>query len=169
MRIEVISAINENLQKASLLLQSIDQNNYVNESIAPYHSSIGSHMRHVLDFFNCIIEGLDANKIDLTARKRDERIATQIPLALESILMIQQTLLNFSNVNTDYLVHVTDNLGQGNVTVSYTLESILAHANSHAVHHFATIGYMLHQLNVTHTVVGFGYNPTTPIPLRKGI
>ena len=169
MKIEVIRAINENLQKASELLLSIDQESYIDESIAPYHSSIGSHIRHVLDFFNCIIEGLDANKIDLTSRKRDERISTQIPFALDSILTIQQTLLNFAEVNTDYLVHVTDNLGQGNVTVNYTLESILAHANSHAVHHFATIGYMLHQLNVQHTVTGFGYNPTTPIPQRKGI
>jgi len=169
MRIEVISAINENLQKASQLLLSISQENYTDQSVAPYHSSIGSHIRHVLDFFNCIIEGLDANDIDLTARKRDERISTQIPFALDSILKVQQTLLNFADANTDYLVHVTDNLGQGNVTVDYTLESILAHANSHAVHHFATIGYMLHQLNIKHTVVGFGYNPTTPIPQRKGI
>lgn len=169
MRLEVISAINENLQKASLLLTSIDQKIYIDESIAPYYSSIGSHIRHVLDFFNCIVEGLDVNNIDLTARKRDERVATQIPYALESILSIQQTLMSFSNVSTNYLIHVTDNLGQGNITVDYTLESILAHANSHAVHHFATIGYMLHQLNVPHTVSGFGYNPTTPIPQRKGI
>lgn len=169
MIIEVISAINENLQKASLLLGSIDKKTYTNESIAPYYSSIGSHIRHVLDFFNCIIEGLDENKIDLTARKRDERVATKIAFAQESILSIQQTLLSFTEVNTNYLIHVTDNLGQGNVTVNYTLESILAHANSHAVHHFATIGYMLYQLKVEHTVTGFGYNPTTPIPQRKGI
>lgn len=169
MRLEVISAINENLQKASLLLNCIDQSCYTDVSIAPYHSSIGSHIRHILDFFNCIIDGLDANKIDLTSRKRDERIATDIPSALLRISEIQQTLLTFAEVNTDYLIHVTDNLGQGNVTVNYTLESILVHANSHAVHHYATVGYMLHQLNVTHTIAGFGYNPTTPIPLRKGI
>jgi len=169
MRIEIISAINQNLQKASLLLQSIDQEIYVDESVAPYHSSIGSHIRHILDFFSCIIEGLDANKIDLTSRKRDERISTNIDFALETISQIQQTLLSFTNINTDYLVHVTDNLGEGNVTVNYTLESILAHANSHAVHHYATIGYMLNQLKVEHKVVGFGYNPTTPIPQRKGI
>lgn len=169
MRIEVISAINENLQKASLLLKSIDQPCYVNESVAPYNSSIGANIRHILDFFNCIIDGLDANEIDLTARKRDVSIATNIEAALIRISEVQQTLLNFADVNTDYLVHVTDNLGQGNITVDYTLESILAHANSHAVHHFANIGYVLHQLNVTHTIAGFGYNPTTPLPQRKGI
>ena len=169
MKIEIIKAVNENLQKASLLLESITEETYTDESIAPYHSSIGSHIRHILDFFNCIFEGIDANKIDLTSRKRDERISNNIEFALESISKVQQTMLTFSNINTDYLVHVTDNLGQGNVTVDYTLESILAHANSHAVHHYAVIGYMLSQLKVEHKVAGFGYNPTTPISQRKGI
>lgn len=169
MKIEIIRAVNENLNKASQLLQSLEEEKYIDESIAPYHSSIGSHIRHILDFFNCIFEGIDANKIDLTTRKRDERISTNISFALESISKVQQTMLTFSNTNTDYLVHVTDNLGQGNVTVEYTLESILTHANSHAVHHYAVIGYMLSQLNVEHKVPGFGYNPTTPIPQRKGI
>lgn len=169
MRRAIISAINENLNQAITLLENIDSTIYNNASVGPYFSSIGSHIRHTLDFFNCIIEGLDDNQIDLTARKRDQKVATNINEAKKSIYNIQETLVSFLDINTDYLIHVTDNLGQGNVTVSYTLDSIMAHANSHAVHHFATIGYMLHQLNISHSIKGFGYNPTTPINQRKGI
>ena len=169
MRRAIISAINENLNQAVSLLDTIDNTIYNDTTVGPYHSSIGSHLRHTLDFFNCIIEGLDQNQIDLTARKRDEKVATSIAEAKKSIFNIQETLITFLSVNTDYLIHVTDNLGQGNVTVNYTLDSIMAHANSHAVHHFATIGYMLHQLNIPHSIKGFGYNPTTPINQRKGI
>jgi len=67
------------------------------------------------------------------------------------------------------LIHVTDNLGQGKITVSYTLESILAHANSHAVHHYATIGYILENLGKEIKIPGFGYNPTTPVNKREGM
>jgi len=169
MRVEVVSAINKNLQQLSMLLNVIESDTYVDVSVGPYYSSIGSHTRHILDFYNCIIDGLDVNEIDLTSRKREEIISTNIEAALKRILEIQQTLMSFTDINTDYLVHVTDNLGEGNLRVSYTLESILAHANSHAVHHFATIGYMLYNLKVTHEITGFGYNPTTPISLRKGI
>ncbi len=169
MRVEVIQAINNNLQQLALLINVLDTKTYLDVSVGPYYSSIGSHSRHILDFFNCIIDGLDENKIDLTSRKREEIISTNKEAALIRIAEIQKILIDFADINTDYLVHVTDNLGQGNVTVSYTLESILAHANSHAVHHYATIGYMLYALNVEHSIAGFGYNPTTPIVQRKGI
>ena len=169
MRRAIIAAINENLNQAVALLDTIDNEVYNNVSVGPYFSSIGSHIRHTLDFFNCIIEGLDQNQIDLTARKRDEKVATNSLEAKKSIYTIQETLNSFISINTNYLIHVTDNLGQGNVTVNYTLDSIMAHANSHAIHHFAVIGYMLHQMDIQHNIKGFGYNPTTPVPKRKGI
>ncbi|WP_010179930.1 DinB family protein [Aquimarina agarilytica] len=169
MRSAIVSAINQNLNQASLLLDVITNQQYTDESVGPYYSSVGSHLRHTLDFFNCVIDGLDNNQIDLTARKREEEVATNKNAAKKHIARIQETLVSFLDVNTDYLIHVTDNLGQGNVTVNYTLDSIMAHANSHAVHHFATIGYVLHKLNVMHNISGFGYNPTTPIQHRKGI
>ncbi len=169
MKSSIISAINQNLNQAISLLNTIENSSYTNTTVGPYHSSIGSHLRHTLDFFQCIIDGLDANEINLTQRKRDETIANDKDIAISKIREIQETFVHFTDINTDYIIHVTDDLGQGEVTVSYTLESIMAFAHSHAIHHFATIGYLLHQLNIQHTVKGFGYNPTTPIEQRKGI
>ncbi|MDY8138312.1 DinB family protein [Aquimarina sp. 2201CG5-10] len=165
----IISSVNHNLNNAIALLDAIDSETYKDASVGPYYSSIGSHIRHTLDFFDCIINGLDANNIDLTARKRDEVLSTDKEAAKEHIYKLQETLISYVDVNTDYLIHVTDNLGQGKVTVSYTLESILAHANSHAVHHYATIGYILDRLRVAIEIAGFGYNPTTPVNKREGI
>lgn len=165
----IISSINSNLNNAISLLDAIDSKTYQDNSIGPYYSSIGSHIRHTLDFFDCIISGLDTNDIDLTARKRDEILSMNKEAAKNHIYKLQEVLVSFVDVNTDYLVHVTDNLGQGKVTVNYTLESILAHANSHAIHHYATIGYILNQLEVELKIPGFGYNPTTPVNKREGI
>jgi len=169
MNIDIVSAVNHNLNQAISLLNAIGNDSYTNTNVGPYHSSIGSHLRHTLDFFQCIIDGLDANEINLINRKRDESIATDKNIAIAKIQEIQETFIRFLDINTNYLIHVTDDLGQGEVTVTYTLESILAFAHSHAIHHFATIGYILHQLGIEHTIKGFGYNPTTPIKQRKGI
>ncbi|SHJ03577.1 DinB family protein [Aquimarina spongiae] len=169
MKRQIIASINHNLGRAIALLDVIDSKTYQDTSIGPYYSSIGSHIRHTLDFFDCIISGLDTNDIDLTARKRDEVISTDKDAAKDHIYKIQETLTSYTDVNTDYLIHVTDNMGQGKITVNYTLESILAHANSHAIHHYATIGYMLEQLGVSIKIPGFGYNPTTPVNKREGI
>ncbi|UZO79874.1 DinB family protein [Aquimarina sp. ERC-38] len=165
----IIAAVNQNLTKAIQLLDSITDKHYTDVSVGPYYSSIGSHIRHSLDFFNCVINGLDTNNIDLTKRTRDEALSKDRIAAKNHIYALQQTLVSYQSVSTNYLVHVTDDLGQGNVQVNYTLESILAHANSHALHHFAIIGYILHQLEVCIEIPGFGYNPTTPEQKRKGI
>lgn len=169
MRSTVVAAINKNLSNAISLIETIDQKTYTNATVAPYYSSIGSHIRHALDFFDCIIDGLQANEIDLTARKRDEIISTNPEAAKSHIYEIQQKLTSFVGVNTDYLLHVTDNLGDGKVTIMYTLESILAQANTHATHHYAIISYMLSTLRVNLEIPGFGYNPSTPVPKREGI
>ncbi|WP_378172773.1 DinB family protein [Aquimarina sp. SS2-1] len=165
----IISSINHNLNSAIALLDAIDSKTYSDDSIGPYYSSIGSHIRHTLDFFDCIINGIDTNDIDLTTRKRDEILSTNKEAAKSYIHSLQETLVSYIDANTDYLIHVTDNMGQGKVTVNYTLESILAHANSHAIHHYATIGYILNQLGVDLKIPGFGYNPTTPVNKREGI
>ena len=165
----VVASINQNLKRAITLLDTLTDAQYCDASVGPYYSSIGSHVRHVLDFFDCIVNGLDSNSIDLTSRKRDERLATQRSVAKTYIFDLQKTLLSYIDANTDYLLHVTDDMGTDAVTVTYTLESILAHANSHATHHFATIGYLLYHQGVTLTIEGFGYNPSTPIPKRTGI
>lgn len=165
----IISSINHNLNNAIALLKAIDTTVYQDDSVGPYYSSIGSHIRHTLDFFECIVNGLDSNNIDLTARKRDELLSSDKELAIKYIYKLQEILLSYVGVNTDYLIHVTDDMGRGKVTVSYTLESILSHANSHTVHHYATIGYILDHLGIELKIPGFGYNPTTPINKREGI
>ena len=169
MRATIVQAINTNLSSAISLIDTISDTTYTDTSVGPYHSSIGSHLRHALDFFDCIIDGLQSNAIDLTARKRDEKIATDRDAARAHIYHIQEELNSFIGIHTDYLLHVTDNLGQGKVTIMYTLESILAQANTHATHHYAIISYMLQSLQVNVAIAGFGYNPSTPVPKREGI
>ncbi len=169
MRASLVQTINKNLSNAISLIDAIDTTTYTDCCVGPYYSSIGSHLRHALDFFDCIISGIQDNDIDLTSRKRDEAIATNPEAAKNQIYHIQEQLNTFIGVNTDYLLHVTDNLGDGKVTIMYTLESILAQANTHATHHYAIISYMLQSLDVKVVIDGFGYNPSTPLVKREGI
>jgi hypothetical protein len=59
-------------------------------------------------------------------------------------------------------VKVRDDLGLGMVTANYTLAAALIQAHSHAIHHFASIGYIISQLGISLPDGDFGYNPTTP-------
>ena len=67
----MIEAIEKNLERGIQLLQNISDEDYQNTSIAPYYSSIGTHVRHILDVFDCIFEGLSKKDINLINRKRN--------------------------------------------------------------------------------------------------
>jgi len=62
----------------------------------------------------------------------------------------------------DEIVKVTDDLGLGIITANYTLGGILIQAHSHAIHHFASVGYVISQLGIDFPDNDFGFNPTTP-------
>lgn len=158
----IINAINDNLEKAKNLLGSISDDIYVNTSVSPYYSSIGGHIRHILDVFNCALEGFPEKDINLIARKRDPRMENDRAFAIAKITQAQRELSLLDEACFDAIVPVTDDLGSGAVTLNYTLGAILAQAQSHAIHHFAIIGYILNVLHVEVTDKTFGYNPTTP-------
>ena len=68
----MIEAIENNLNRGIKLLKCISDNEYCDTSIAPYYSSIGGHMRHILDVFDCVFDGLESSDINLINRKRNE-------------------------------------------------------------------------------------------------
>ncbi|WP_439128945.1 DinB family protein [Polaribacter sp.] len=158
----MIEAIEQNLQKGIVLLQNINDSQYSDTSIAPYHSSIGSHIRHVLDVFSCIFNGLDNNLIDLTKRERNELAETKTSAGIVYFESIKEQLKKIKKEDLDKKIRVTDNLGLGNETVNYTIGATLMQAQSHAIHHYASVGYLIHQLNIKLPDNNFGFNPSTP-------
>jgi len=158
----MINAIEKNLMRGVKLLNAINDQQYSDQSVAPYYSSIGGHMRHILDIFDCIFEGLPNKKIDLAARKRNELVEHFTLHGLLYFETILNQLRNFEFRNFNEIVEVRDDLGMGEVVVNYTLASVLIQAHSHAIHHFASIGFIISQLGIELPDEDFGYNPTTP-------
>lgn len=156
----IIESTLNTLQKSNYLLNNLDDDILSNTSVSPYNSSIGSHLRHILDFYDCILN-IKKGCVDLTARKRDKKIET----CCDSAKGYLQSLINrLSNLdeNLDKTVCVIDDLGLGKIEIPYTLAALLAQANSHTIHHYAIINYILDRLGIIVDDNDFGYNPTTP-------
>lgn len=160
---KIVESNLQNLQKAKHLLSVLNDEQLADRSIAPYYSSIGSHIRHILDFYNCIFKCKD-HTIDLTVRTRDAVVETSCVKALEYYSEIRYQLEHFK-LPTHTEVAVIDNLGLGVTTIPYTIGALLAQANSHTIHHYAIINYILNSLGVVMKDDNFGYNPTTPKPV----
>jgi len=158
----MIEAIERNLLRGVKLLNYISDSEYSNASIAPYYSSIGGHMRHILDVFDCLFEGLASSDINLINRKRNEASEKYTE---EGIVYFEKTIESLNKLKAEdfnRIVKVTDDLGLGVVTANYTLAAILIQAHSHAIHHFASVGYVITQLGINLPDDDFGFNPTTP-------
>jgi uncharacterized damage-inducible protein DinB len=158
----MIIAIEKSLQRGIQLLSSISNEEYCNKTIAPYYSSIGEHMRHILDVFDCVFEGLESNDINLINRSRNEQVENYTKTGIIYFEDIIQKLHKLNTEDFETIVNVTDDLGLGTVTVKTTLIGILMQAHSHAIHHFAIVGYIISQLGIQLPDDDFGFNPTTP-------
>lgn len=158
----MVEAIEKNLLRGIHLLNTISDEDYKNTMVPPYFSSIGTHVRHILDIFDCIFEGLESGTINLINRKRNVVVET---FTEAGILYFNEIIIKLKKLNKselDQLVKVTDDLGNGVVTANYTRIAILIQAHSHAIHHFSSIGYIVAQLGIKLPDSEFGFNPTTP-------
>ncbi len=158
----MIEAIEQNLQKGIQLLKNISDEQYSNKSVAPYNSSIGCHMRHILDVFSCVFKGLDNGLIDLSVRERNECAEKETLVGIQYFELILNQLEKINKEDFYNEIKVIDDMGLGKETANYTVGAILMQAQSHATHHYASIGYLVYQLGIKLPSSNFGFNPTTP-------
>ena len=157
----MIDAIENNLRRGISLLSSISDKQYSDTSIAPYHSSIGLHVRHVLDIFSCVFNGLEHNFVDFSLRERNKFAEQQTSVGIEYFETIIHQLKTVKKEDFNIKIKVSDDMGLGNEIAVCTIGSLLMQAHSHAIHHYASIGYLIYQLGIELPEVDFGFNPTT--------
>ena len=167
MNTALINSLISTLYKSKNLLQELNSKSYCCKEIGPYYSSVGSHVRHILDFYTCIFNGLECEHVNLTSRERDQRIENDCHCAISRIDTIVAKIQGLNSKDLNSFIKVDDDLGNGIVTLQYTLGALLAQANGHTIHHYAIIGYILDRLDVEIRDENFGYNPTTPKSVLK--
>lgn len=157
-----ISSLQNTLKKSLILLEDLPESLYIDESIGPFYSSIGGHVRHILDFYTSIFNGLNNYLIDLTDRERNIIIENDINIARKEIEKVLSKLNDFEKYQLDEKYELIDDLGQGKISIPTNLYAVLVQANSHTIHHYAIISQLLFSFEVTIEDKSFGYNPTTP-------
>ena len=157
----IIQSTLKTLQKSKSILANLSDEDLCNTSVSPYYSSIGSHIRHILDFYDCVLNIDSENRVDLTARSRNKAVESHCENAMQYLQGIIEKLNN-CHFEVDHIVTVIDDLGLGKIEIKYTLGSLFAQANSHTIHHYAIINYIFDRLGIVINDDEFGYNPTTP-------
>ncbi|MFK7946965.1 MAG: hypothetical protein AB8G11_05200 [Saprospiraceae bacterium] len=103
-------------------------------------SSIGQHIRHIVDFYLCLINGLEAANINYDKRKRNPNIEKDCLMAKGMMAMIGKRI---QTIDIEKSVMVCSSfVANENVELKLIPSSIgreLMYAYDHAIHHLAII------------------------------
>ncbi len=122
------------------------------------NSTIGQHTRHILEFYQCFLEGNVTREIDYDLRKRNSKIETDSDFAVEIIQQINDAI---ENTKDNHIVLKFNN-GDESQFISSSVERELVYNIEHAIHHMAIIKIaILSRFNNIVLPPNFGIAPST--------
>jgi hypothetical protein len=132
-------------------------------SAPPFVGPVGAHLRHVVEHYEALVQGLPLGVADYDGRPRDRQLETSPTLARDRLLRLRQVLGEWTPDMLDRPVQVR---GQGGThgdfgfNVASSVGRELAFLASHAVHHFALLAEHLQRHGVP-VPAHFGKAPAT--------
>ncbi|MBP6573281.1 MAG: DinB family protein [Flavobacteriales bacterium] len=107
-------------------------------------SSIGQHVRHVLEFYICLMNA-GSDTVDYDSRKRDRALETDRAAVMGALNALRDWMKNIRQDMPMHLLvdHSTD--GSGNTRMGTSLYRELAYAFDHGTHHMALLRIAVEQ------------------------
>tara|TARA_R110000796_G_scaffold183498_2_gene300019 strand:- start:97992 stop:98498 length:507 start_codon:yes stop_codon:yes gene_type:complete len=134
------SITNQHLNQLNDLIHKLSDEQFSKPITALKGSSIGSHVRHVIEFFDCLCDALETGELNYDLRKRDLDMEKSTVKCIETISRISKNLNQFDSdfplkLNADYSI-----LNKSEqVTLDTTFYRELLYNVEHTVHHLAII------------------------------
>lgn len=142
---QLIHASRSILNQLSDAINQLTDKEFVRPSQTLSGSSIGQHLRHTLEFFICLEQGLDSGVINYDKRGHDKTIESNRTLALAAISRIHSFVGQQAEDKTLILEASYDSGHEvASVNTSYFRE--LTYNIEHAVHHMAIMKIGIHEV-----------------------
>jgi hypothetical protein len=152
------------LRQALKLLDRLDDVAYATAPSALATHRAGAHMRHILEFYQCFLDGLVSSHIDYDARRRNGSLEQSRQAAADAIRSIILVLESSPELRGERIVWVrVEDAGANAVREDFMESSIsreLQMLSSHTIHHFALIAVAL-RLHGVELDSEFGVAPST--------
>lgn len=149
------------LQQGQSFLSSLSDEQY-NYNSVQQPSSIGKHIRHILDHFMAVEHGLEAGVINYEHRHRGGEIESSKQLAISVFEHLTSWFESLPNDIMTHPVEVIADIGVGAIHEQHIPSTVgreLMFACSHATHHYALLKLFV-DIN-TDNIAGFGVAPST--------
>lgn len=150
------------LEQCESLLSVLDPNQYTYRSEVIAGSTIGQHLRHVLDHFASLAPALRGEVIDYDRRQRDTPVEHDLGVGVSRLRSLGAELAAIEPQWMDRAVRVRVMLNEegSEAELGSTMAREVAFATHHAIHHQAMIAAIATELGVV-APAGFGKAPST--------
>jgi len=159
----------ETVQQAKAFLLGLSAENYQVVLKPHFASSAGAHMRHILDHYLALKDGLHQGLINYNKRNRYSEVESCPQMALLQWQKVEQWLQEVSQLDAKMPLTVaceaSVNKTQNTQTKS-TLARELVFVSSHAVHHFSLLA-VINSLLGNKDEINFGIAPSTATYVRQ--
>ncbi len=159
---DLVLAAQEVLQQGLRLLDS-SADKYSLVAPAPFDASIGQHFRHVVEHFQCLLQGAASGEVNYDARERNHHIETDVTYAVQTTADVMHKLQTWTKSTLEQPCSTVSSLAyhtDSPTLLSSNLGRELAYCIGHAIHHFAIIRLLCDQVGVE-VPADFGYAPST--------
>jgi hypothetical protein len=107
-------------------------------------ASIGEHVRHIIDFYSCLVNGVEKGVVDYDQRDRDLSLETDLALAIETISNVNKSLSELgTSVNVNVAVSGSIDIDDETPLTYSNIARELQSLHSHTTHHMAIIAILL--------------------------
>ena len=141
--------IHEKLWNDMLLMcQALSEEQYRYKTQLLNQASIGEHLRHAYEFYDCLLDAIPGGVVDYDARPRDKKIQQQCAYAQ---LKINQLLEKLALHSTNRPLILNAREAPKNA-IQTSVERELIYCLDHAIHHQALIKIGLKAIKMSHVV-----------------
>ncbi len=142
------------------ILEKISDEQYIHPAHYLSNSTIGQHVRHTIELFQCLLKGYETGEVNYDQRKRDVQIETSKSLAVKLLQKIATELIKPGDRSIILIADYSENGEQGHrINSNYYRE--LVYNLEHAIHHMALIKVGLVELNAANVSDEFGVASST--------
>jgi hypothetical protein len=130
-------AVNNVFVQLSETIRQLTPSQYAQQCGNLGNNTIGQHVRHVIELFQCLEAGYPDNYVNYEKRKRDVKIETDKAFALQ---LLQDIHENLNKPDKELVLHASyDELSDEPIAIPTNYYREIAYNLEHTIHHMALI------------------------------
>jgi hypothetical protein len=135
-------------------LNQLSNEEYVQPSQILLNATIGQHVRHIIELFQCLEKGYSEGIVNYEKRKRDYQIETNKELAAS---LLKEIYHNIERSNKEIILEAEDYCDSMQiVSIPSNYYRELAYNLEHTIHHMALIRVGIHEVSSVELPDEFG-------------